>query len=230
MFTLLLVACAEENFVDEATDGVSGPLAVHSPSVTPIDPWRPEAETILDCPWQSQEVVGQTETTLNCGPTSVVMAAACIDGFMPETQEIVDVITWMEENINSYNGTGEDNRGSYTNTVQLSETMEEYYGISAEYFSEFSESVEPASLQDLEEDLQSGVPTLIATYSQSGNETDVMRDGGGHFMLLVGMTPTHIVMHDPGPWDAASGAFHQYTIESFRQEWQSNAGVRFLVE
>ncbi len=224
MFTLLLFACVEESFVDEAAEGVSGPLAMITPSVASLDPWRPEEETILSCPWLSQEVVGDTETTLNCGPTSVVMAAACIDGFMPESQDVVDVIDWMDENIDSYN------YASVTNTVQLSETAVGYYGISAEYFSRFSQSVEPSSLRELDEDLRSGVPTLIATYSQTGNSSDVMQDGGGHFMLLVGMTPTHVVVHDPAPWDATSGAFRRYTIESFLEEWQSDAGVRFLTE
>ncbi len=211
-FIFFFVACAKEDFIDEVTEAA------------PFVPWRPAEEIILDCPWLSQqfaEVTEENPSTLNCGPTSVVMAAACIDGFTPETQDIVDVITWMEENIDDYN------YGSVTNALQLSDTMSWYYDITAR---PFKDSYEPLSLQDIYGALEDSDPTLVFTSWQGDNETDVMTSGSAHAMLIVGMNQKYVVVNDPGPWDADFGAYHEYTIESFQQRWLSDAGVRFLVE
>lgn len=229
----LFIACAE----NAPLETVSVPAriitagdadVVETPPVTietlDVEPWRPPTEIVLDCAWLSQQVDGGS--TLNCGPTSLVMAAACLDGRMPDANEIVDVITWMDETIDSYGGVGTDNHGSYTTTEEMAQTAQGYYGLPAQDFTRWHNTAAP---EDLYEDLASGVPTLIATYVQGENDTDTLYRGTiGHFMLLVGMTPTHIVVHDPGQRDATLGTFHAYTISSFLDAWQNDAGVRLM--
>lgn len=219
-----LLACSEQSDTDLALEINATPVVEESAmelDSTP-EPWRPETPIQLDCPWLSQER-NADESTLNCGPTSLVMAAACINRTTPNYTDVVDLISWMDENDETYGGTGDDYAGSNTNTVQLTDAANAYFNLGAERF------YETATLNDMYDDLASGVPVLIAVHSQGDNATDVMDSGGGHFMLLVGMTPTHIVVNDPGPYSPELGANHEYTIESFEETWQ-NAGVRLLTE
>jgi len=190
------------------------------------DAWRPTEDVLVQCPWVSQEYSADArDYTQNCGPTTLVMAAACMNGTTPVTQDIVNVIHWMDHNVPTYDGSRPDFHGSPTSLDELSQTIEGYYGISAD---EYGMSYGTDGLAGLYEDLQSGIPVLIFTEYQEDNETDVMDGNGGHFMLLVGMTPTHIIVNDPGPWDAQYGANKSYTIDSFEQEWLAgNAGLRF---
>ncbi len=218
-----LLACSEQPDGDLALEINATPVeesAVNFDSAP--EPWRPETTVQLDCPWLSQER-NADESTLNCGPTSLVMAAACINHTIPTYTDVIDLISWMDENDESYGGVSGDYSGSNTNTVQITDAANAYFDLSAERF------YETTTLNGMYDDLADGVPVVIAVHSQGDNATDVMASGGGHFMLLVGMTPTHIIVNDPGPYSSELGANHEYTIESFEETWQ-NAGVRFLSE
>ncbi len=222
-FPLLFLACSEQTEAEVALEINATPTKTSVViNNTSIEAWRPETTVQLDCPWLSQERDAE-ESTLNCGPTSLVMAAACINRTTPSYENVIDLISWMSENDETYYETGENYSGSYTNTVQLTNAGNEYYKLSAERF------YETVMLNDMYDDLASGVPVLIATYNQGENASDVMDGGGGHFMLLVGMTSTHIIVNDPGPYSADLGESHEYTIDSFEANWQ-NAGVRFLTK
>ena len=222
MFIFLsFLACADNSVNDNARDGAEESDISLNVGSSPRD-WRPRNTVELDCPWISQQPT-EDASTLNCGPTSLVMAAACVNQTIPTYDDVIDTITWMDENVETYDGSGEDNNGSSTNTVELEEVGNEYFDIPSERFYHI------LTLQSLNEDLESGVPVLVAVDAQGDNATDVMEGGGGHFVLLVGMTPTHVIVHDPGPYSASLGEGHEYTIDSFLDTWQ-NAGVRFFVE
>lgn len=204
-------------------------LAITDPDLT----WRPEKEIVLDCAWLSQEP-SDTARTLNCGPTALVMAAGCIRGYAPEYNEVVDLITWMDEYIPSYNGVGVNDKGSYTNIHQLEEAAEGYYGLPSKSFFDPMIPGTAYSLQTISSlyaNLKNGLPVIVGVGVQVGNGTDVLTNAQGvwHFMLLVGMTPTHVVLHDPEPWDASYGRYREYTIESFIKTW-GKYGLQFLKE
>lgn len=195
------------------------------------DGWRPSSETRLTCPWLPQVPPGDWGTadpadphTLNCGPTSLIMASACMnDGGTPGSDDIVSLITWMDDNISSYGGVGVNNNGSATTSDQIVSASEGYFGIDAVSFS-------ATSLSTLNDELASGQPVVVATYTQGSNNypSDVMVAGGAkHFMLLVGMTQTHVVLNDPGRSASSNGENREYTIDSFYPNWQNNAGVSF---
>ncbi|MFA5945967.1 MAG: C39 family peptidase [Patescibacteria group bacterium] len=212
---------------ENSTTGAAFSNTAEATALPVPDAWRPTEDVLVQCPWVSQEYSADAmDYTLNCGPTTLVMASACMNGTTPVTQDIIDVIHRMDDNADDYAGSGENLHGSLTNLDQLTQTMEGYYGISAE---KYGMSYGTDGLAGLYEDLQNGIPALIITRGQWDNETDIMQDdGGGHFMLLVGMTPTHIIVNDPGPWDAQYGANKAYTISSFETEWLAgNAGLRF---
>ena len=187
------------------------------------DDWRPEFAVIVDCDWLSQQPEDGLNPNKNCGPTVLVMAVACIEKYQPEYDEVNALIDWMGDNVDSYDDIGEND----TSISQLEEAAKGYYGIFADSFYETSSLLDLTSLLDLYGDLQRGFPVLVAVPSQKGNATDVMKEGNGHFMLLIGMTPTHVILHDPGPWDASLGRAHEYTIDSFDALW-NRAGIRFL--
>ncbi len=208
-FLLSLFACAN-NGADDSADSSS------------MD-WRPEHTVQLDCPWISQNP-SATSSTYNCGPTSMVMAVACIDGTTPTYGDVLNTIIWMDENIGAYGGVGTDGNGSLTNTVELAEVANNYFKISAETFG-LSDGV--LSLEDMYYDLDRGIPIVLAVRYQGDNTTDVMEYTSGHYMVLTGMTSTHIVVNDPGPFDEELGKNHAYTIESFLDTWQ-NAGIELF--
>ena len=160
---------------------------------------------------------------MNCGPTAILMASACITGgsLGYDGDEITALISWMDDNIPTYDGVGEDYNGNNTNIDELATTASSYLGIEAEAFSS-------GSLDALYAQLYAGRPVVVAVPTQGSNNdpSDVMVAGYGHFMLLVGMTPTHVILNDPGR-SASSNADHRdYTIESFLTYWEGS-GVSF---
>ena len=191
--------------------------------------WRPSESILVDCAWLPQVPPGRwptrdqpTPSTANCGPTSLAMAVRCIQGGSPSEQDTVDIIEWLDVNVPEYQGVGIDNNGSWTNTVMLKEASSEMFSIAADQFWAFS-------LQEAYAELVAGRPVVVATYTQGSNDdpSDVMGPGDKHFMLLVGMTSTHVLLHDPGRSAASNGANRDFTIESFQMYWQGYAGVKF---
>ena len=174
--------------------------------------WRPEVPAQLDCGWLSQQPF-EGANTLDCGPTTLVMAAACIDGYAPEYNEVVDLMAWMESHVGY--------TGNFTNTVMLETAANSYYDLRAQKF------YASLNLEGMYEDLLSGVPILVGVRSQGDNTTDIMELGNWHFMLLVGMTQTHVIFNDPQPYEREIGENRSFTIESFQETWQ-NGGVQFL--
>lgn len=183
--------------------------------------WRPEKEVSLNCAWLSQKPDADAYNMF-CGRTSLVMATACIDRYTPEYKEIIELSEWMAKNIPSYGRTGAE---TGTHLYQLEDAAEGYYGLSAQSFGEDTRVV--VTLKDMYDDLKQGMPVLVAVWGQETcNLTDVMKNnpGNGHVELLVGMSPTHVMLNDPWSFDIALGRNRKYTIESFLTAW--DGGVR----
>lgn len=183
------------------------------------DTWRPTEDVRLNCPWLSQQLYEDSQPNSDCGPVSLIMAAACVDGRLPvRNDELFSIIEWLDMNVDGYDSRGE---GTGTNPRTISKVAGYLYGLMTNTF------FDSLTVREMYENLQWGMPIIVSVRSQQGNATDIMRsNGGSHFVLLVGMTPTHVVIHDPLPWDINLGRDREYTIESFLSTWQEQ-GVRF---
>jgi hypothetical protein len=189
------------------------------------DGWRPTAAVRLECPWLPQVPPGDWTTTMNCGPASLLMAEACMRGGAPGGGDIIDLINWMDANISTYAGVGSGHSGSATSTTQLVATADSYFGLAAERKTGLR-------LQDAYAELAAGRPVIVTTLTQSGNDhpsTTMSSRGAPHFMMLVGMTPTTVILHDPGRGASINGEDREFSITSFHATWslQGNAAVTF---
>jgi hypothetical protein len=189
------------------------------------DGWRASSTVLLDCGWLAQSPPGDWDNTVNCGPVSLLMAESCLSDFAPTAADTIDLITWMDANVSTYGGTGSNHNGSLTNTSQLAEAWSGYFARSAE-------RRPGATLESVYDELAAGRPVIVTTLTQATNNapSDAMAlTGAPHFMLVVGMTPTHVVMHDPGRSQSANGEDRYFTIESFHDTWsrQGNASLFF---
>lgn len=184
------------------------------------DSWRPTEEVQVTCPWLSQGY-----GTLNCGPTSLVMAAGCIEGYDPDYTEVIELIQWMDVEIDSYGGAGDQNLGSLTDSWMLQEAANGFYALDAQRFDEDGE----VTLATLYQELQGNTPVLIATYGQSHDtEVMVMAASTEHYMLLVGMDEEFVCFNDPAKLSDDLGERRCFTTDSFLEVgWQDRAGVRF---
>jgi hypothetical protein len=189
------------------------------------DGWRPTAAVRLECPWLPQVPPGDWTTTMNCGPASLLMAEACMRGGAPGGGDIIDLIDWMDANISTYAGVGAGHSGSATSTTQLVATADGYFGLAAERKTGLR-------LQDAYAELAAGRPVIVTTLTQSGNDhpsTTMSSRGAPHFMMLVGMTPTTVILHDPGRSASLNAEDREFSITSFHATWslQGNAAVTF---
>ncbi|MFA6387821.1 MAG: C39 family peptidase [Patescibacteria group bacterium] len=190
-------------------------------SATPVtDDWRPETEVILDdVLW-----ISQAPPSLDCGPTTLEMAWAFLDGEIPTYDPgVIDIMAWMDEHVDTY-----DN-GGLTNMVELAYTSLWYLQLPAEAFGD-DLCISIGGLEGLYNELLLGKPVGFSSYGQEANAStaEMTADGTGHAMLLVGMTPTEIVVHDSSQ-SSDFGAYRRFSIESFdRVGWNSHGGVRFM--
>ena len=157
------------------------------------------------------------------------MVIAYIAEETPTFPEVVKMISWMAENVSGYEGTGEQFQGSPTNRAQMEYTSLEYFGLTAEAFGEDTDD-SISGLEGLWNELHSGLPVFITTYSQELEMGEEMTDEGiNHDMLLVGMTLTQVIFHDPGLRTTSDGAYRVFSIESFDEAgWNYHGGIRFM--
>lgn len=91
------------------------------------------------------------------------------------------------------------------------------YGVEARF-------VQNASFQTIEAQLKAGVPVPCG-YLHRGPVSQPR--GGGHWLLVVGITPTHLIVHDPfGEADLVNGTtlarharFARYSRKNFAPRW-----------
>lgn len=103
------------------------------------------------------------------------------------------------------------------------------YGIEATF-------VQNADFSTLERQLEAGVPVPCGYLHRGPVDAPT---GGGHWLIVVGITPTHVIVHDPfGEADLLSGAtlpkparFASYSRLNFGKRWMvqqlTNGGYRF---
>jgi hypothetical protein len=93
------------------------------------------------------------------------------------------------------------------------------YGIKARFSSK-------ASFSTLEEQIAAGVPVPCG-YLHRGHVINPA--GGGHWLIVVGITPTHVIVHDPlGEADLVNGTtiggtarFCSYSRKNFGRRWMA---------
>jgi GH24 family phage-related lysozyme (muramidase) len=91
------------------------------------------------------------------------------------------------------------------------------YGIKAEF-------TKQASFRTIEEQIAAGIPVPCGYLHRGPVEQPA---GGGHWLIVVGHTPTHLIVHDPlGEADLVSGAtlggtarFCSYSRRNFARRW-----------
>jgi len=91
------------------------------------------------------------------------------------------------------------------------------YGIEAEF-------TKQASFRTIEAQISAGIPIPCGYLHRGPVEQPA---GGGHWLIVVGHTPTHLIVHDPlGEADLVSGAtvgssarFCRYSRRNFGRRW-----------
>jgi len=157
-------------------------------------------------------------STHNCGPTSVLMTAAYYLGFTPAPQHIKDLDDWtvfvgMFTSVNGYNGNN-------TNADQLVRLAKEYYGFQS--VTKYNDG--NSSIDLLRQSLGDGNPVIV------GVKIDMTTTKGGHFMVLIGMTDTNVIVHDPGHSENNGGKHESYPIPQFLASWATQRYVAVVID
>ena len=163
----------------------------------------------LDVPFKAQVLPGTwgpypTADSRNCGPASVLMATAYHLGFVPTEQQIKDLNDWMFSvgiitDVRNYNG-------DYTDATDLIRIAKEYFG--------FNEATKYNNndLDLLRQALSDNNPIIV------GVKLNMSTTLAGHFMLLVGITDTEVIVNDPGH---TAGSKVPYPIAQFQASWET---------
>lgn len=189
----------------------------------PGDDWRPPRELLVDCaflPQASPPEYGDWSRTRLCGPTSLAVAVRCLEHGVPTVADLRGLDAWLAANVDGYDPLPALN-GDYTSVVDLVEAASGYFGQGAT-------STNELELSDLFAELEAGRPPIVAVETQcqavagggcSNNApADVMRRGEAHFAVLVGLSTTHVVLHDVGR-SPPNGANRRFTLGSFLTVW-----------
>jgi len=155
----------------------------------------------------------------------LAMAAAYIGGYTPEYEQVCEEIKWMDENLEYYDGDGENCESSGSTPDELADVGNGLYSLDAEAFNSLSHG---GTLEALYEQLESGVPVIVTTYVQPDDASDLMINSGTmHFMLATGMIvkegERYIVLNDPLQTTAP-----EYKLNSFKECWRDSSGLSFL--
>src|SRR3989338_355030 len=156
---------------------------------------------------------GDWSQTKNCGPTSVLMVAAYHLQFIPTSQNIKDLDDWMVvkgiiTSVNNYNG--DDTSGD-----DLLRIAKEYYG-----FQEVTK-YNANDVNFLIQALSNGNPVIV------GVNINLDLNKAGHFMVLIGMTDTNVIVKDPGH---ADGADKSYPISTFLASWATQTYCSIIID
>lgn len=185
--------------------------------------WRPDVRILLECPW-----ISSSNLDRGGGPASLVMAAAYIYGYRPIQNDISDLITWMMSE-NKGGGGFYNSSGDNMTLFQLSKVARQYYNLTPRIFQNYP--VEGVPFEEIYEGLIRGSPVLVRIMCQTDNLVNQANEGCWHYMLIVGMTPTHVVVNDPGFIDGNLGYNRLYAFESFLGQWsETGSGILFLSE
>ena len=170
----------------------------------------------LPVPFKPQVPPGQWAATNNCGQTATLMVMSYWKGSEPTEQDIKDIDDWLfvkyGDPINNYNG-------SATNTTKLLAVAKEY----GKFTNSYTDS--GWTLNDLKESINRGYP-IIAAITASYLSNRGYNYAGGHFVVVIGYTASHIICNDPG---TNSGEQKYYSNDEFAQAFSSQGGAVVVV-
>jgi len=193
---------------EESTEIIGSRLASAAVALSGANP--------LPVPFKAQVPPGSWASTNNCGQTSSLMAMSYIKGTIPTEQGIKDIDNWLlnkyGDPINNYNGT-------VTNITKLEALVKEFGGLSGSY------KASGWGLTQLKQQIDSGLP-VIAAVTAGYLSNRGYNFAGGHFVVVVGYTNTHIICNDPG---TSSGLNKYYTNSEFANAFSSQSGSVVIV-
>lgn len=169
---------------------------------------------IAGVPWVSQ--LGDCPSwarTKTCGPVAVAMAATYLLG----GDLNVRIATYLSEYLK------QEACGEPTNNVEWKLLAGQERIAARDVFG--------WTAQELVQTLQAGHPVVASIYTQdtSTSERLDIRARVPHAMLIIGITPTSIIAHDPGRTKAEDGASVEFELDHFLEAWQSASGRYGLV-
>lgn len=203
--------------VDSLGNGEPGTIHMASMNQPPTAPvLLSPATNPLPVAFIPQVPPGEWANTNNCGQACALMAMSYHNGTEPTEQGIKDIDDWLfqkyDDPINDYNG-------SVTDTVKLEALVKEFGGFGKSYRDH------DWSLTDLKTEIDNGLP-VIAAVTASYLSNRGYNYSGGHFVLAVGYTETHIVCNDPG---TNSGWAKHYLNSEFSEALSSQNGSVVVV-
>ena len=146
--------------------------------------------------------------TKNCGQTSVLMTMAFLNRFTPSSQQIVNEDSWLAT---KYNNTSfKAPYSTFTNTDQLKTLTSEYWQYQQTMSGKCSGSAGCKNF--LYNSIMQSKPVVVAVRLNMSSSTST----AGHFMVLIGMNDTTVVVNDPGH---TKGGGIQYSYSQFDASW-----------
>jgi hypothetical protein len=169
-------------------------------------------------PWLSQVPPGNWNTTMNCGPASLLMVVGHQQRTSPGGNDLRTLNDWMASNIAGWRLNGYS--GSATSTTQLADIASRYFRLQLQTSSR-------GTFQSLEEALRGGSPVIVTTTTQSSNNhpsTVMSASGYPHFMVVTGIDSQYVYLADPGRSQPLNGCGpdcqgRAYTLDSFCATW-----------
>ena len=174
------------------------------------------AETLENVLFKSQSPPGDWEHNMNCGPTSAVLVASYYLSLEPQEQDLKNVLDWLyEKNFIQPQVNAEYYDGNATTMTQLSNILSGYYQLGPIIKKNSND------LNYLKSKLSKGNPIIVGVNVQMNPQKM------GHFMVLLGINETEVVVHDPGK---TLGAYNTYPISQFLASWQTANYASLVVD
>jgi hypothetical protein len=226
LLSMYTSGCSKNSSRSQTTDALIGQGADETvapigggPAVVDFSP--PSGDIIVsNVPWFSQIAEAQTpdwSKARTCGPA----CSAYLDRHHSHsTTSMKEVSDFIHAAFPGYGGWNNGD-GSYT-TFDMNAAFLRSKGFTVT-------RVEKADFQTLKAELAAGRPVFVWAETQGGNSTSNMVDGADHFMLVVGITPTDIVVHDPGRSTEAQGRYRHYSLASFLAIWKQKGCAAMTV-
>ena len=173
------------------------------------------SETVIldNVPFRQQSPPGDWNHNMNCGPASALMLAGYYQDFTPAETNLQAILDWLYENgyIAEQTVVGAEHYdGNATSASDIVSILGKFYNLAG-----FVKKAQ-ANQELLIEQLEKGNPVVV------GVNIRLDPAAGGHFMVLVGLDGTEVVVHDPG---RTNGEFNRYPWDQFVESWQTSNRV-----
>ncbi len=179
--------------------------------------WEAKAEEILlqGVPFKTQSPPGDWQHNLNCGPTSTVMLGSYYLSHEPTVESVETVLDWLyTQQMISPQANAEYYDGNVTSISQLEKILIQYYGVGA------TVRQNKKDLDFIRRQLLKQNPVIV------GVNINMSSLQFGHFMVVVGLTDTQVVVHDPGK---TLGGYKRYSLSSFLSSWATSNYATLVV-